>query len=171
MAVKTTFRCQNDYRLGFFSPKKTKLSQYIFAYFYNFTSLHLYQPCFKHSMFSFLITHGHLKGHKTLWWATFPFTQWAHVLQLHESNPSHCASNQNLLTFHASSSSDVHLSFRMGRTAQMNSAPTYWEIIEKYFSGQSVCMSPLCRCIKICAWPQTNYMCSIFVEGHWGLTL
>lgn len=30
-------------------------------------------------------------------------------------------------TFHAFSSSGVHLSFRIGRTAQMNSVPTYWK--------------------------------------------
>lgn len=46
-------------------------------------------------------------------------------------DPPHRASNQDLLTFQASSSSDVHLSFRMGCTAQMNSAPTYWKPIQK----------------------------------------
>lgn len=91
---------------------------------------------------------------------------WAHVHQLHASNPSHRAVN-HLLTFHASSSSDVHLSFRMGCTAQMNSAPTYWEIIEKCFSVQSVCMSPLFQCIKICAWTK-RVTCVHFCWGSLG---
>lgn len=116
--------------------------------------MHFDQPFKKHSMLSVLITPGHLKEH---------FTQRAHVLQLHASNPSLHASNQNLLTFHASSSSDVNLSFRMGCTAQMNSAPTYWEIIGKCFSVQSVCMSPLCRCTKVGGWTQKNHVCSFLL--------